>query len=145
MSDSRDAPGSCLAVFPNEVDAETRWQVLSECSPPPGSRPAAVRFPDGSVVKTENWGDFIAGLVWWLRVSRHLTDGNLPIRFGSQTYDMISATSPSRPGFHGSGTYRQIGEWYVKTSYTAHQQVLNSRRLIELAGLDPGDFAVRLQ
>ena len=36
------------------------WSALSEFTPESGSKPAAVRFPGGTVEDTPNWSDFIA-------------------------------------------------------------------------------------
>ncbi len=121
------------------------WTRLSEFSPEAGSRPSELRSPDGQVTSLTNWGDFIAEVVAWLQVSGNLSDHNLPIQFGDQTQYVVSTTLPSRTGFDGSGVYRQVGEWHVRTNYTGGQHARNAKRIIERAGLNPADFAVRLQ
>ena len=124
---------------------ETGWTRLSEFSPEAGSRPSDLRCPDGRIISLTNWGDFMSELVAWLQVSGSLSDHDLPIQFGDQTQYVVSATPPTRMGFDGSGVYRKVGEWHVRTNYTGGQHAKNAVRTIELAGRDPGDFAVRLQ
>lgn len=124
---------------------ESGWTRLSEFSPEAGSRPSELRSPDGQNISLMNWGDFIAAVVEWLQVSRNLSDHDLPIRFGDQTHYIVSTALPSRTGFDGSGVYRQVGEWHVRTNYTGGQHARNAKRIIERAGLDPADFSVKLQ
>ena len=126
------------------VDTGSGWQRMSEFSPQVGSTPSALRFPDGKVATTANWADFIVGIVEWLRANGSLTEHELPIRFGDQTQNVVSATPPSSSGFGGSGAYRQVGEWFIRTSYTGGQHARNAERLIKHTGLNPADFAVRL-
>ena len=127
------------------IATDDGWLALSHFSPQVGAKPSTLRFPDGSNARTVNWGDFIVGIVGWLRSNGSLTEQQLPIRFGDQTNYIVSATPPDTPGFDGSGVYRQVGEWYVRTNYTGGQHARNAMRIIELAGLDPADFAVKLQ
>ena len=124
---------------------ESGWTKLSAFSPEAGSRPSELRSPDGQIIGLLNWGDFIATVVEWLQVSGDLSDHDLPIQFGDQTQYVVSTTLPSRTGFDGSGVYRQVGEWHVRTNYTGGQHARNAKRIIQRAGLNPDDFAVKLQ
>ena len=134
-----------VQVTTAETGTDDGWFALSNFSPQSGARPSTLRFPDGSTAQTANWGDFIVGIVEWLRSNGSLTDHNLPIRLGDQTNDLISATPPDSPGFDGSGVYRPVGDWHVRTNYTGGQHARNARNIIELSGLNPADFAVKLQ
>ncbi|MCY3557605.1 MAG: type I restriction enzyme HsdR N-terminal domain-containing protein [Chloroflexi bacterium] len=139
---SSDPPSQVGAV---QVETGDDWKSLRDFAPEPGTKPSALRFPDGKTTRTANWADYIAEIVDWLRVAGSLTAHHLPVRFGDQTNNVISAVPPNDPGFSGSGVYRQVGDWYVRTNYTGGQHAGNAQRIIELAGLNPADFAVKLQ
>jgi len=86
-----------------------------------------------------------AEIVRWLKVKGHLNDHNLPIQVGRSNKVLLINTEPRNPTGKQFNTYRQIDSWFVNTNYNATQHVRNVRGVIQLAQLDPADFAVRLQ
>lgn len=116
------------------------WTRLPGFSPEAGVKPSALRFPDNTVVQTGNWADFIQEIVRWLKASGELTDRELPIRLDGQKEYVINTTAG-----HENSFYRPVDHWFVRTNYTGGQHARNAKRIIERAGLNPNDFAVKLQ
>ena len=119
------------------------WHTLATFKPVGGSKPASVRFPGGKVEETATWADFIAVIVGWLQANGSLTPSTLPIRRGNSKLSIVNVTAnhPSGASFRSS---RQIGAWFINTHYSGRDHVKNATTVIEHAGLNPADFAVRL-
>ena len=140
--DSGPTPNPRLPEPP--ISTNRVWQRLSELIPERGTKPAAIRFPDSTVVTTTRWADLSAEVVRWLKVNGAIADRELPIRLGKSTVFFVH-TSPTHQSGKQFASFRQVDSWYVNANYNAGQHIRNARGVIELAHLDPADFAARLQ
>ena len=120
------------------------WNILADFSPESGTKPAAVRFPDGSVASTPNWADFIAEVVRWLKAKGRLAESDLPIQVSKGTTILVGLSPKHKTGREFQ-TLRKVDNWFVNANYDSGHHVLNARSVIHLANLDPRDFAVQLQ
>ena len=135
--------GAVAPISKSANEAEG-WHSLSGFTGSSGTKPASVHFPDGTVVVTPNWADFIAEIVRWLKKSGALNDGHLPIPTGKGKTQLVN-TDPVSPGGKQFNSYRQVDTWYVNATFNAKDHVRNARRVIQVAQPNAGDFAVRLQ
>ncbi len=106
-----------------------------------GKKPAAIRFPDGKVKSVNTWSNLTAEIVRWLKSRGHLTEADIPVRLETSKLYFINNHMKDV----GGSQYKQVDSWFVHTQYNAKSHVRNARLIIEQAGQNPHDFAVRLQ
>jgi len=116
------------------------WYNLSEYVHKGGERPSELRLPSGEATSASSWGLVTKGIVQWLTDQGKLSVHHLPIRTSSGK--VLVAERSGTPALQNSS---KVGPFLVNTSFTANPQVTNCRTIIERVGLDPADFAVRLQ
>ena len=118
------------------------WHALLEYSPPPGSKPQAIRLRSRDVRTAGSWAALTVAAVRWLHEAGHLNESHLPIQRSKKTY--IVASTPR----HATGTTfraaRQVGPHFVNVNYSARDHVRNIGWIVKRTGQDPAEFAVRL-
>ena len=134
-------PQPPAAVTSDEANSHA-WHALLEYSPPPGSKPQAIRLPSGDVRTADSWAALTVAAVRWLHEAGHLNESHLPIQRSKKTY--IVASTPR----HATGTTfraaRQVGPHFVNVNYSARDHVRNIGWIVKRTGQDPAEFAVRL-
>ncbi|MXX32032.1 MAG: hypothetical protein F4Z51_07350 [Chloroflexi bacterium] len=120
------------------------WQPLSDFKPQGGTKPAEVSFPDATVVVALSWANLIAEIVRWLKSGRYLSDSDLPIKFAKANSYFANTTNDKGNG-QPFQSFRVVDGWHIHTNYNAAAHMNNARGVIQRAGLNPADFAVRLQ
>ena len=118
------------------------WHALLEYSPPPGSKPQAIRLPSGDVRTAASWADLTVAAVRWLHEADHLSKSHLPIQRGTKTY--VVASTPQHPTGTPFRSQRQVGPHFVNVHYSATDHVRNIGWIVKRTGQDPAEFAVRL-
>ena len=118
------------------------WQSLADFSPVKGSKPAATRTPQGEIIQTLHWTDVTKCVVSWLVRHGHFTCRHLPIQRG-QRY--LMSQSPIHPTGSPFANPHDLQGLQMEMDYSSVDQIKNSRFIVEYVGLDPADFAVRMQ
>ena len=128
-------------------DLSSEWVPLSRLAPEKGEKPQELRLPSGEILGVATWAQLVAKLTQWLMDHGHLVEANLPIRGGGTSY-LVAAQpqhSNDRP-FKGrpfEGNAAQVGRFFVDTSYSGENHARNMRTILESAGRQPDEFAVR--
>lgn len=120
------------------------WQPLSEFKPQAGTKPAEVSFPDATIVVAPSWASLSTEIVRWLKSTGHITEHDLPIRLGNAQAYFVNTINANGMGAQFK-TYRQVETWFVNANYNAKQQANNVRGILQRVGLNPAEFAVKLQ
>ena len=127
-----------------QVEPETEWHRLAGFKPESGSKPAAVRFSDGQVGVALSWSNLNAEIVAWLKAGGHLSDSDLPFKLGNATSYFVNKVN-DKGGEVPFKTWRVVDGWFMNANYNAGQHMNNARGVIQRAGLNPADFAVKIQ
>ncbi|MDE2745488.1 MAG: type I restriction enzyme HsdR N-terminal domain-containing protein [Chloroflexota bacterium] len=122
------------------------WLPIADYAPPIRSniKPSAVRFPGGSAVAVKHWSEVVRAIVARLQDQGRLTENHLPI-VSTQPTRYVLSSEPRHPSGKPIRKHVRIGAMYFDREWNGDQHVLNARLIIRTAGLDPADFAVRLQ
>ena len=123
------------------------WQRLSELGEVTGISPRTVRMPTGNSVDSGKWSRVAISIMEWLCNEGHLTEDHLPITTRSGRR-IIVASTPNKPdgkSFVGIAKIEAPFPLYLEKGVSAKALVENARNIIERAGLNPADFAVKLQ
>ena len=122
------------------------WYRLSDVSPQPGTHPCAIRFPTGEEVEALYWGSFNEALVRWLSRHGHLTNEKLPIlNANGKTVLTLKADPPMRPSGQKVKTLRSFDQFLLNSTFPGSANITHVRLIIETAGQDPADFAIRME
>jgi hypothetical protein len=120
------------------------WHELSQFKPKAGTKPAEVCFPDGSVTAALSWANLNAEIVRWLKSEDSLSDGHLPMKLGKANSYFLNIKNDKGNG-QPFQAFREVDGWFMHANYNAAAHMNNARGVIQLVGLNPDDFAVRLQ
>lgn len=126
------------------IESSPEWRHVSDFKPQGGSKPAEVRFPDETVAVALSWADLIAEIVRWLSSEGYLSKDHLPIRLGKANSYFLSLDNDKGNG-QPFQSFRVVDGWYMHANYNAAAHMNNARGVIQRVGLNPADFAVRLQ
>lgn len=141
--------GTPTAVPPiNSVDQplDDGWQALSGFAPKAGEYPDALRLPNGTEIEAKWWGPFIEAIVRHLSEQGHLTVAHLPMRNSNGRYVLtLKSDPPKGPQGQPVKNMRVVDQYLLNTNFQAAANASNARLIIQQVGLDPADFAVRLQ
>ena len=127
-----------------QVEPDAEWHVLLGFKPESGSKPAAVRFSDGQMEVAHSWSNLNAEIVAWLKAGGQLLDSDLPFKLGNATSYFVNRVN-DKGGEEPFKTWRVVDGWFMNANYNAAQHMNNARGVIQRAGLNPADFAVKLQ
>ena len=143
---SPDAPTSPPPAEALDSVIEPGWQSLTEFAPKAGEFPDALRLPSGTEIKAKWWGPFNEAIVRYLSEEGELTAAHLPIRNAGGRYVLaLKSDPPKGPQGKPVKNLRAFDEYLLNTNFQAAANASNARLIIQRAGLDPADFAVRLQ
>lgn len=139
-------PRTTQPVEPADQPSEDGWQPLSECTPEPGTKPSAVRMPSGAEIEAMWWGPFNEAIVRWLSAEGHLTAAHLPIRNSNGKFVLTSKSDPAKgPSGQPLGNLRAVEQYSLNPNFNGADNVSHARLIIESAGQNPADFAVKMQ
>lgn len=117
------------------------WIQLSHPDPvPPYSKPRDLRFPDGRTERVRHQYELVVELTKWLRQRGCLPDAILPIR--CDAHNRLLVVKENRNDLHDS---KEAGDLFIEGSFNASRLAENMRTIIECAGQETGEFAVRLR
>ncbi len=122
------------------------WQSLPAFAPKAGEFPEALRLPSGTEVEARWWGPFIEAIVRYLSEQGHLTAAHLPMRNSNGRYVLtLKSDPPKGPQGQPVKNMRIVDQYLLNTNFQAAANAAHARLIIQQVGLDPADFAVRLQ
>ena len=139
-------PTPTKPIEPTAQPLDEEWLLVSEYLPPLRSnvKPSNVRFPGGSTVAARHWSVVVQAIVGWLQVEGRLAESHLPIASIQPTRYVLSS-EPKHPSGKTIRKHIKLGAMYFDREWNGDQHIMNARIIIRKAGLDPNDFAVRLQ
>lgn len=145
MDEHPQAPASTStpSTTPHLPSSE-QWHPLTDFAPLGGTKPAEVRFPSGVTSAATSWAEAIARIGQWLYDNGHLSKAIVPIG-RSQTKRLLLAEKPAHLDGAPFKGMKQVGPYYIHTGFSARDQMSNARFIVKRAGVDPADFAVRMQ
>ena len=120
------------------------WNLLGGFKPKTGTKPAAVRFSDGSVGNAGSWSNLNAEIVRWLKSEGHLSAHHLPLKLGKANSYFLNIDNDKGNG-QPFQFFREVDGWFMHANYNAAVHMNNARGVIQFVGLNPNDFAVKLQ
>ena len=126
------------------VELGPEWHRLSNFKPKSGSKPAAARLHDGKEVVAISWANLNAEILKHLKSGGHLTRSDLPFKLGNATFYLLNTVNDKGDG-QPFKSYREFQGWFMNANYSAAQHMNNARGAVLKAGLDPDNFAVKLQ
>ena len=117
---------------PEQIDTtpipDSNWLPLSQLKPV-GNPPVEIRFPDGATVQTEKtWAGLSIEVVRWLDKNGKLDESRIPIQSGTQ---YILSSEPVHPDGSKFKHTREVGQFYLNTSYSNAHKVKNASTIIE--------------
>ena len=122
---------------------EHKWEPISKLIPQKGSRPAAVQFPDNSVISVKSWKELLVEVARWLITNNHLTPSHCPIRKTSRSKKYVVHTEPVHEDGTSFDRRDPVESLYVHRSGGAEYDADVYRGVIESVGQDPAQFKVR--
>lgn len=125
---------------------EDGWQSLADFAPKVGEYPDSIRLPSGTEIAAKWWGPFIEAIVRHLSQQGDLTATHVPIRNKNGRYVVaLKSDPPMGPQGQLVKNMRDVDDFLVNTNFQAAANASHARLIIQSVGLDPADFAVRLQ
>lgn len=120
------------------------WQSLATLKPVAvngvSPKPLGIRFPDNSHCPIKSWSQVMAEVTVWLLRNGLLREDSLPIRRNSR---YLVAKDPTHPTGKPFKNPQRAGDVVTEGNYSAQDHTVNARTVIERAGQDPANFAVR--
>ncbi len=133
------------SVTTTPVSVGPDWHRLNELGDVKGKKPSEIWFPDGQTLRIATFANLTAQVVMWLIKANRLTGDDLPIQRPKAKVRYIVAKSPVHPTGRSFVSPHLVEFAHVDLHYNSNDQIFNSQLIIKAVGLDPSDFAVRLQ
>ena len=125
-----------------------QWTPLSTLDPGTGNKPAAIRLPTGQIETVSSWKDLGVTIPQWLCSNDQLHAHHLPVRASGGRRTIAASShfgSDGKKLFVKSKELNASFPIHVEINMSARDMVASAKRIISHVGLNPGDFAVRLQ
>ena len=122
-------------------DLSSEWTPLSKLVPEGREKPQELRLPSREIQGVASWAQLVVKLTRWLIDHGHLTEASLPIRGGGKSY--LVAMQPKHRDGRPFRQPAKAGRFFVDTSYSGPDHARNMRAIIESAGKQTDEFAVR--
>ena len=119
------------------------WILLSDLEPERGTSPEELRLPSGEAVGATSWAELVTKLTKWLSERGHLSSANLPISTKGKT-NLVAEEAKHRDGQPFSAA-RKADRLWVETKFSAPGTATNMRKIVESAGQNHREFAVRVR
>ena len=108
----------------------------------PGQVPTELVFPDGESRRVKSGTSMMVEVAQWLLDGGRLSGDDCPIILSEKRY--LLAREPVHPTGKGFISGKRVGGLHLETNFNSRRILDNLGVLISRAGLDAGDFAVRL-
>ena len=108
----------------------------------PGQVPTELVFPDGASRRVKSGKSMMIEVAQWLLDGGRLSGDDCPIILSEKRY--LLAREPVHPTKKSFISGKHVGDLHLETNFNSRRILDNIGVLISRAGLDAGDFSVRL-
>ena len=105
-------------------------------------KPSELRLPTGVVVAARSWRGLMVEVAKWLIATGSLSGASEPLHMGKLRY--VLAPQPEHPSGKHFTAPGEAGGLYVEMNVSAKDAVRHARSIAAHAGVDAGQFAVRV-